>query len=122
MVIIKNLKTIREKKGYSQLKVAMHTDLTQNLISYYENGQYEPSLNTLIKLAKYLNTSVDYLLELTTDDSPTNQRIKSNLSKKENEVLELYAKLAFEDQERMIIILEAFANENEKQKNLTVTS
>lgn len=62
------LKELRKSKGISQLKLAMDINTSQNTISRYENGEREPGINELIKLADYFNVSVDYLLERT--DNP----------------------------------------------------
>ena len=59
------LKFLREKKGISQLKLALDLDINQNSISRYENGQREADYQTLIKFADYFNVSIDYLLERT---------------------------------------------------------
>ena len=62
------LKYLREKKGISQLKLAMDLSLNQNSISRYENGLRQADYETLIKFADYFGVSVDYLLERT--DNP----------------------------------------------------
>ncbi len=59
------LKELRKSKGISQLKMAMDLNTNQNTISRYETGDREPGINELIKIADYLNVSVDYLLERT---------------------------------------------------------
>ncbi len=118
MITIENLRIIREKRGYSQLKVAMHVELSQEQISRYESGQSEPNLETLIKLAKYLNTSVDYLLEITNDDNPSNKRIKSDFTNEELEILRLYNNIISQDKEKTKKIMEIFASE----KDLTTIS
>ena len=61
------LKEIRKSKGISQLKMAMDLNTNQNTISRYETGEREPGINELIKIADYLNVSIDYLLERTTN-------------------------------------------------------
>lgn len=65
---MRRLKELREKRGISQLKLAMDLGLTQNSISRYESGMREADYKTLIALADYFNVSIDYLLERT--DSP----------------------------------------------------
>ena len=62
------LKYLREKKGISQLKLAMDLNMNQNSISRYETGNREAEYATLIKLADYFDVSIDYLLERT--DNP----------------------------------------------------
>ena len=66
------LREIRKSKGLSQLKLAMELNTNQNTISRYENGEREPGINELIKIADYFNISVDYLLERT--DNPEIQK------------------------------------------------
>ena len=66
------LREIRKNKGLSQLKLAMELNTNQNTISRYENGEREPGINELIKIADYFNISVDYLLERT--DNPEIQK------------------------------------------------
>ena len=56
------LKALREKRGISQLKLAMDLDMNQNSISRYKS---------LIKFADYFDVSIDYLLERT-DNPKTN--------------------------------------------------
>ena len=59
---------LREKKGISQLKLAMDLHINQNSVSRYENELREADYKTLIAIADYFNVSVDYLLERT--DNP----------------------------------------------------
>lgn len=66
------LKALREKRGISQLKLAMDLGLNQNSISRYESGVREPDYKTLIALADYFDVSIDYLLERT--DKPKMNR------------------------------------------------
>ena len=62
------LKSLRQQKGISQLKLAMDLTMNQNSISRYENNEREADYATLIKFADYFNVSIDYLLERT--DNP----------------------------------------------------
>ena len=65
------LKSLREKRGISQLKLAMDLDMNQNSISRYETGAREADYSSLIKFADYFDVSIDYLLERT-DNPKTN--------------------------------------------------
>ncbi len=69
---MRRLKRMREKRGISQLKLAMDLGLTQNSVSRYESGVREADYKTLIALADYFNVSIDYLLERT--DKPALNR------------------------------------------------
>lgn len=56
------LKEIRKKKKYSQLKVALALSITREALSFYENGKRSPDVDMLVKMSKYFNVSIDYLI------------------------------------------------------------
>lgn len=62
------LKELREKRGMSQVRLAIELDLNQNTISRYESGAREADYRTLIAIADYFDVSLDYLLGRT--DNP----------------------------------------------------
>ena len=62
---MKNIKLIRVINDYTQLKVQMETGISQSMLSKYENGELLPTTENLIILAKFYNTSLDFLMDLT---------------------------------------------------------
>ena len=56
------LKEIRKKRGLNQQKVALDLNITREALSHYENGRREPSLAMLVKMSRYFNVSIDYLI------------------------------------------------------------
>lgn len=62
VITLRNLKHLRENKKMSQQKLASIINVSQQSIYKYENNLAEPDFGTLIKLADYFNTSVDYLI------------------------------------------------------------
>lgn len=59
----KNLKKLREQKGLSQDRLAKLADIANNTIIKIEQGEnINPTLDTLRKLAKALDVSVDDLI------------------------------------------------------------
>ena len=66
------IKDLREDADITQRELAEHLHIKQNTYSQYENGQRQIPLDILIKLAKYYNTSTDYLLGLTDQREPYN--------------------------------------------------
>ena len=62
MVIGKRIKQLRTNQKISQQELGDILGVTKVSVSCYENGKRVPSLDTLIKLAKYFNTSIDYLV------------------------------------------------------------
>lgn len=59
------LRDIREDKDYLQKDIAKYLNVTQQTYSRYETGEISIDKNSLIKLAEFYQTSVDYLLGLT---------------------------------------------------------
>ncbi len=118
MITIETLKIIREKRGYSQLKVAMHVNTSQDQISRYESGNREPNKDTLRDLVKYLDTNADYILGLTADDRPYYDRNQSNLSDQEYEAIKLFRNLDEDEKVVVLKLLKAYI----KEKDLTKTS
>ncbi len=56
------LKTIRKKKKYSQLKVAMDLNISREALSHYENGKRSPDIQMLRTLSEYFGVSIDFLI------------------------------------------------------------
>lgn len=56
------IKELRKSKGITARELADYVNVAESTMSLYENGKREPDFDTLLKIAKYLNTSVDYLL------------------------------------------------------------
>lgn len=60
----KNLKKLREKKGLSQDRLAKLADIANNTVIKIEQGEnINPRLDTLKKIAKALEVSVDDLIQ-----------------------------------------------------------
>ncbi|MBQ4119007.1 MAG: helix-turn-helix transcriptional regulator [Clostridia bacterium] len=56
------IRNLREDKDLSQTQIAKMLGMSQTGYSKYETGENDIPTNTLIKLAKFYNTSIDYLL------------------------------------------------------------
>lgn len=67
---MKNIKLIRVTKDYTQLKVQMDTGISQSTLSKYECGDLMPTTENLLILANYYKTSLDFLMDLTSEKSP----------------------------------------------------
>ena len=64
------IKDLREDKGIKQIEIAKYLNVSQTNYSKYELGKINIPINQLIKIAIYLNTSIDYLLGLTNEIKP----------------------------------------------------
>lgn len=81
--MVKNLRLLREEKGYSQQKLAEMINVSQQAIFKYEKTDNEPDISTLICLAKIFGVSVDYLIGNTDIREPFNMQLSDNLSEQE---------------------------------------
>lgn len=64
------LKEIREANKKTQTEIANYLHIKQNTYSQYENEQRQVPIATLVSLANYYGTSVDYILGLTEIEDP----------------------------------------------------
>lgn len=62
---MKRIAQLRKEKGLSQVKFAMELNLSQYMVSAYESGRNQPSLEILVQIADYFRVSTEYLLERT---------------------------------------------------------
>lgn len=64
----KRLKDLREDKDLLQREVADILGISQQYYSQYERGNFTIPIQLLMKLAKYYEVSLDYIVGLTGDD------------------------------------------------------
>ena len=98
-----NLKKLRKINKLSQLDLAEKLGVTRQSISYYENGNVEPSINFIIQLSSLFNCSIDSLLFEKHDTDLLNVEVLSNI-KKANYLINL--NLDIVDSNKIINLLE----------------
>ena len=64
------IRDLREDQDLTQTYIAKILGITQQTYSRYETGEITLDIYNLIKLAKFYNTSTDYLLGLTNNSKP----------------------------------------------------
>lgn len=64
------LKELRKEKGYTQIKMQMLTGIDQSDYSKIESGKRYFTFEQCRKIALALDTSMDYLAELTDEKNP----------------------------------------------------
>jgi len=92
---------LRREKGYTQSQLAQRLDVGQNQVSRYEHGAYNPSLETLVKMAHELNTSTDYLLGIS-NRPQSDAEPEPDLSDAERQVVALLREY-FKDAQQEIV-------------------
>ena len=62
-------KGLRNEKGLSQRRAAADLNISQALLSHYENDAREPKLEFVVKACEYYGVSADYILGRTDERS-----------------------------------------------------
>lgn len=82
------IESLRKEKGYSLRELGKICNLSHSYISDIEKGRTNPSLETLMILAKNLNTSISYLVGEVSEINVNS----IDKTKKDNEILNLINK------------------------------
>lgn len=72
----RRMRDLREDKDMTQVQIAKILHCSQRAYSNYERGVVDISTKSLIELARFHGTSVDYLLELTDEKRPYPEKPK----------------------------------------------
>lgn len=72
------LRELREDRDLLQSDISKILNVSQVAYSYYELGKRQIPIDLLKTLAKYYNTSVDYILYLTDEKMPYPKSIVEN--------------------------------------------
>ena len=70
---------LRISRRISQVELAKHLGVSKQSVSNWENDNIQPSIEMLVKLAKFFSVSSDYLLGLDTKDSLDVSGLPSNV-------------------------------------------
>lgn len=62
--MINKIKELRKAKGYRQEDLAEALNVSRQTIIAIENNKYNPTLELAMRLARYLNTTIEELFEL----------------------------------------------------------
>ena len=106
------IKELRKEKTWKQEELANRIGTDSRQISLYENNKCLPSIETVVKIAKAFETSIDYLLMDNISRKPLN--ITNNLL---YENLEIFEQLTDEEKRAILKIAEGLASKN-KLKNV----
>lgn len=63
------IRELRKKNHMSQIHLSIELEVSQETVSAYEKGKYYPSFNTLLKLSEIFNSSVDYIMGLSDENT-----------------------------------------------------
>lgn len=103
-----NLKQLRAEKGISQQKLAEAIDLTQQSINKYENQRVEPDIATMMKIADYFETSVDFLIGRTNIRQRIEPLSEYNLNDEEATIIDSYRRLDKKERKSIQLVMENY--------------
>lgn len=104
--MVKNLKLLRNGKNISQQQLADIIGVSQQSINKYENHNVEPDIETLIKIADYFNTSVDYLIGHTDIEHIIENVNHYDLNEEETTVIDQYRLLDQKKKDCVKLVIE----------------
>ena len=118
------LRKYREKMELTQKQLAVVLNIDRSTYSYYETGKSVPPVETLIKLARIFNTTVDNLLgyehedgEAVNDDTTVYNKSRENfalLSEEEQSIIMKYRQLSPEEQAKLNKFINSSIDNNKK--------
>lgn len=110
---MKRIAQLRKEKRLNQTGLAIRLNVSQKMISAYENGTHQPGIETLKKMSEIFGVSVDYIIENTDIKATADQLTYGNLTKDDIEMLSLFKKLTPTKRQRAIGIVIAMNNLDE---------
>lgn len=109
------IKELRKKRNITQIRLSIAAEVSQETISAYENGKAEPKMEKLVRIADFLNTTTDYLLERTDNDAPLKEVTNDIVDEQLTELINNYARL--NNYQRQDLIWYSGIIENKDLKN-----
>ena len=70
ILLTKRLRYLREYNAVTQREIADALCIERSTYAYYELGETQPSLLTLVKLARLYDVTTDYLLGIQPEEKP----------------------------------------------------
>lgn len=106
--MIRNLRLLRESHGVSQQKLAEAIGLTQQSINKYENHKIEPDIATLIMMADFFHTSVDFLVGHSEAQAESNGVPVYRLTADELRLIDQYRRLTLKEKDSIHLVMENY--------------
>lgn len=109
---MKRITELRKEAKLNQTGLAMKLNVSQKMVSAYETGTHQPSIEVLRELSRIFGVSVDYIIENSDIKAPADKFSKSGLTDAEIELLDLFKELDKDSQQKAIGILFALRHYN----------
>lgn len=106
--MLKNLKILREERGMSQKQLAEIIGVSQQSINKYENHNIEPDIQTLIQIAEYFHTSVDFLVGYTEIRRRIEILHPYELNSDESRIIDQYRQLSMKQRNCIGLLIDSY--------------
>ena len=107
--MLTNLKKLREDASISQKAVADAIGVSQQSVNKYENHNIEPDIETLIRIADFFETSVDYLIGHTSVRRKIEEVHVFELNDRESKVMEQYRSLTSKQKACVNVVIDSYS-------------
>jgi len=104
-----NLKKLREDASISQKALADAIGVSQQSVNKYENHNIEPDIETLIRIADFFETSVDYLIGHTSVRRKIEEVHIFELNDRESKVMEQYRSLTSKQKACVDVVMDSYS-------------
>lgn len=94
------LRQLRTERKISQSELAAVLNISNRTISMYEQGNSEPNVETIIKIADYFNVTTDYLIGRANEKTPELQQLYESIGLSENSIDLLASMAQYEKEHR----------------------
>lgn len=89
----------------SQIHLSIELEVSQETISAYEKGKYYPSFQSLLKLSKIFNSSIDYIMGLTDINEHS-----TTLTQDESIIISLYNRMNEQQKEKALAYMQGLCD------------
>ncbi len=107
--MLTNLKKLREDASISQKALADAIGVSQQSVNKYENHNIEPDIETLICIADFFETSVDYLIGHTSVRRKIEEVHIFELNDRESKVMEQYRSLTSKQKACVDVVMDSYS-------------
>lgn len=109
--MVSNLRRLRISKGISQQQLADMIGVTQQAINRYERHKTEPDIRTLILMADYFGTTVDYLIGHTPTAAGSDPSAGAELTQEEWALVRGFRQLTKPEKDSILLVIKNYRKE-----------
>lgn len=102
--MLNNLKKLRQKFDVTQNQLAEAIGVSQQSINKYENHNVQPDIETMIRMADFFHTSVDYLIGYSKPEDENEFRLSGD----EIRLISQYRQLTLSQQESIRMVMDNY--------------